>query len=113
MVLTGDLEFAIEADEQVLRFDVAMENVLGMKVLERDRHLKDVPRRISFTEAADLLELLVELTSWRVFQYEVDVRVVPEVRVHRQDVLVVDARLDLDLPPQLVFNVRPNQFCLP
>ena len=99
-----ELEVAVQADENVLRLDVAVNDVLRVAVVDCVRHLNDVTRCRLLVEALCVAEHLEELAARGVLDDEVDARLVPEVSVEPDDVRVAEVGLDLDLAAQLAFH---------
>ena len=52
-----------------------------------------------------LLEILVELTTGGILQYQIYFLIVPEKAIHPEDILMTEVRLDLDLPSKLMLHV--------
>ena len=100
----GDLELAVEAEEQILGLDVPVDDVLLVAVIERAGHVEDVLGRFRLGEAELDGELLIKFSARRELEDEVDALLVPEVAVHAQNVPVHEVRLDLDFTPELVLD---------
>mmetsp|Transcript_100286 Transcript_100286/g.214872 ORF Transcript_100286/g.214872 Transcript_100286/m.214872 type:complete len:342 (-) Transcript_100286:8-1033(-) len=107
-----NLERVFEAYENVLRLDVAVDDMLGVTILDRLHHLLEVPSRPRLGECAAALQEGVELPTWRHLQHEVDALVVVKVTVKPQDIHVPAVRLDLNLPSELMLHTVLNELLL-
>mmetsp|Transcript_37548 Transcript_37548/g.93369 ORF Transcript_37548/g.93369 Transcript_37548/m.93369 type:complete len:203 (-) Transcript_37548:257-865(-) len=107
-----DLELALNADEQVLRLDVAVDDVLLVAVHEGARQRRDVRRRAPLAKPLALLQLFIQLPLGGVLQDEVHAVLVVEIPVQPQYVGMAQVGLDLNLSPQLVLNMRLLQLIL-
>ncbi|KAH9831296.1 cercosporin toxin biosynthesis protein, partial [Teratosphaeria destructans] len=100
----GDLDLAVQADEDVLGLDVAVHDVLAVQVAQRARHLRDVLRGLPLREALGLAQVLVQLALARELEDQEDALGVVEVAVQAQDVGVREVGLDLDLASDLLLH---------
>lgn len=84
----GHFEVAGDADEQVLRFDVAMDHALRVAILKGGRELRDITRRAGIVEApvGSALKLLVELSSRCQLEHEVHLLFVGKECVQFQNI---------------------------
>ena len=71
----------MQADKDILRFDIAVHVVLGMEVLQRARHLGNIHRGLGFGELLCFAEVFVQLALAGEFEDEEDAFVVVEVAV--------------------------------
>lgn len=100
----GDLELSVQADHDVFWFDVSVDYVLAVAVVDCIAHLDDVLGGGLLVEASSVSEDLEELTTSCVFENKVDSGVVVEVSVHSDDVGMPELGLDLNLTAELVLN---------
>lgn len=108
----GDLEVVVEADEEVLRLDVPVDDVLAVAVEQRAGQLRDKCGRCALVKVLPVLEDLVELPLGGIFEDEVDTGVIVEVAEEAEDVGVPQVGLDLNLSAQLVLHVGLLQLLL-
>ena len=101
-----DLEFTIDSDEEIFRFNIPVDYVFRVEVDESVGHLVDVNSTSSFGKAAVLHELFVHLTLSGKFKHEEDAALVVEVTVETKDVGVPQVLLDLDFASDLFLNPR-------
>mmetsp|Transcript_17137 Transcript_17137/g.44098 ORF Transcript_17137/g.44098 Transcript_17137/m.44098 type:complete len:246 (-) Transcript_17137:56-793(-) len=99
-----DLQRVLQANQYILRLDVAMDDVLRVAILDRLHHLLEIPRGPRLGEGAAALQQRVELTAWRHLKHKVHALLIVEVAVQPQDVDVPAMRLDLDLTAKLVLH---------
>ena len=100
----GDLELSVQADHDVFWFDVSVDYVLTVAVVDCIAHLDDVLGSGLLVETSSVSEDLEKLTTSCVFEDEVDSGVVVEVSVHSDDVWMPELGLDLNLTAELVLN---------
>ena len=100
----GDLDLALRPDEEVLRLDVAVDDVLRVAVGQGLAEVGDVPGRGALGEPAAVGQFLVQLASGTVLEDEVDALLVEEVAEHPEDVAVAQVGLDLDLAAELMLD---------
>ena len=67
----GDFELTLDADEQVLRLDVAVNHVLLVAIEQRLGEGRDTSPGATLAKPLALLELLVQLSACGVLQDEV------------------------------------------
>ena len=79
-----------------------MDDVKLMEVLHRQDHLAGVDGRSPLVELAFRLQDRVKLASSRVLKDDVDLLLIKEEPIHLQNVGMLQVRVDLYLPPQLV-----------
>lgn len=108
----GDLDLAVDADEDVLGLDVAVDDVLAVQVAQRARHLRHVLRRLPLREPALAPQVLVQLPFRRELEDQEHPLAVVEVPEQLQDVRVPQVALDLDLPPHLLLHPPLRQLAL-
>jgi len=101
----ADLEFAIDAQEKILRLDISMDDILSVEVGKCIGHLVDVDSAAPLQEGAILCELLVELAFAGKFKHEKDVLFVMEIAVEAEDVWVSEVLLDFDFTTDLLFHL--------
>ena len=99
-----ELEIAVQADEDVLWLDVAVDDVLCVAVVDGVAHLDDVVCRRLLVESFSVAEHFEELTARCVLDDEVDASLVPEEPVEADDVRVAQLRLNFDLAAELAFH---------
>ncbi|KAI9454641.1 hypothetical protein BJY52DRAFT_1224973 [Lactarius psammicola] len=107
----ADLELAVDAEEEVLRLDVPVDDVLHVEVGEGIGHLVDIDGT-AMLRGAVFCELLVKLTFAGKFEHEEDVLIVVEVPVEAENVGVSEILLDLDFTTDLLLNPGLDNFGL-
>ncbi len=100
----ADLELAIDAKEEVLGFDVPVDDVLRVEVGEGVGHLVDINGAAALRERAVLCELLVELALAGKLEHEKDALLVVEVAIEAEDVGMSEVLLDLDFATDLLLD---------
>ena len=108
----GDLDLAVDAHEDVLRLDVAVDDVLAVEVAQGARHLGDVLRGLPLGEAVLAAQVLIQLTLGGELEDQEDPLAVVEVAEQLQDVGVPQVALDLDLAPHLLLHPALSQLGL-
>lgn len=106
------LDFIINGQENIFRFDIPMNDLMGMSVLKSLDHLVNVMRGTRLWELLLVLENLVELAVGRVVQDDVDAFVVEKEPVHGQDVWVFEVAVDLYLAAKLEHDVVVDDLLL-
>ena len=86
----GELEVAVRGDQHVLRLEVAIDDVVLVHPLQRERHLGDVEPARCLGEALVLAQDAEEVSPCDVLEHEVDARLVLEGVVQRDDERVAD-----------------------
>lgn len=107
-----NLEFAIDSDEEIFRFNITVDYVFGMEVDESVGHLVDVNGTSSFGKATILHELFVHLTLARKFKHEEDTVLVVEVTVEAKNIGMPKVLLDLYFASNLFLNPRLHDLLL-
>ena len=102
-----DLDLAVDAHQDVLGLDVAVDDVLAVQVAQRRRHLRDVLRGLPLGEPALAPQVLVQLALAGELEDQKDALAVVKVPVQLEDVGVPQVALDLDLAPHLLLDARP------
>ena len=92
-------------DEDVLRFNVTMDQTLLMQVIDTAAYLDEKVEGRVFREELSLANQIEQVALTRVLQCEVDRVGVAEARVEPADVLVVQLLLNTDLPDESFFNL--------
>ena len=100
----ADLELAVDAEKQILRLDVPVDDVFRMEVGEGVCHLVDIDGTTALREGAKLCELLVELALAGELEHEENTLLVVEVAVEAQDIGVSEVLLDLDFATNLLLH---------
>jgi len=100
----GNLDLAVDPDQDVLGLDVPVDDVLPVQVLERRRHLRDVLGRLPLGEAVFAAQVLVQLSLAGKLENEEHPLAVVEMPVQLQDVGVAKVALDLNLAADLLFD---------
>ena len=108
----ADLEFTVDSDEEVLRFNITVDYVFGVEVDESIRHLVDVNSTSSFRKATVLHELLVHLALACEFKHEENAVLVVEVAVEAKDIGMPKVLLDLYFASDLFLNLRLHDLLL-
>lgn len=93
-----------QADQDVLRLDVSVNDVFRMTVLDSLHHLLEVPCRSCLGEGTAALQQSIELPTRCHFEAKVDSLLIMEEGVESQDVHMPTVRLNLDLSPELMLN---------
>uniref|UniRef100_A0A182Q467 Uncharacterized protein n=1 Tax=Anopheles farauti TaxID=69004 RepID=A0A182Q467_9DIPT len=98
------LQVALRVDQQILRLQIAVDQIEIVQVLEREHDLGGVEARVRLGEPADLAQVREHLAARHVLQHHVQVRVVLEVELETdqererdrlKDALLVQRVLDL------------------
>lgn len=92
-----DLDVAAMVEQQILWFDVAMDDVVRVAVGESRRQGGDVVSGQWLGEAAGLLQNLVHFTFLTEFENQVDAARVPKVAVQTQHILVTDGKKNIKI----------------
>lgn len=108
----GDLDLAVDADEDVLGLDVAVDDVLAVQVAQGAGHLGHVLRGLPLGEPVLAPQVLVQLALGRELEDQEDALAVVEVPEELQDVGVPQVALDLDLAPHLLLHAPLRQLRL-
>ncbi len=69
----GELDMAIEVEENVLRLEVAIDDVLRVEVLDGQDDLYEVELSYSLRETGLFQKMEEELTAWTEIKHEVDI----------------------------------------
>lgn len=80
------LEISVQANKDVLWFDIAVDDVLGVAVMDGVAHLNNVGCGGLLVEPFCITKHLEQLSTGCVFDNEVDASLVPEVAVKPDDV---------------------------
>ena len=99
-----NLEFTVDSDEEILGFNIPVDNVFGVEVDKSVGHLVDVNGTPTFGKAAILHKLLVHFALAGEFKHEEDAILVVEVAVETKNVGVPKVLLDLDFASDLFLN---------
>lgn len=105
----GELDLSLRADQQILGFDVTVNDVLLVTIVQGVGEIDNVFSSSLLGESNLSSELLVELAAVRVLKNEVDTSLVEEISVHSKDVSMTKVALDLNLATQLVLDVGTQQ----
>lgn len=99
--------YSYQTIEEVFRLDISMYDIFRVQVFQSFAHLTDVIccYWFSIPRIWLLLEVLVELATRGVLEYQINLLLVPEETIHAQDVVMTEVGLNLNLSPQLVFDV--------
>ena len=100
----ADLEFTVDADEEIFGLNIPVNYVFGMQVDESVGHLVDVDGASALGKAAVLHELFVHLAFAGEFKHEEDAVLVMEVTEETKDVGVPKVLLNLDFASDLFLN---------
>ena len=87
----GELEVAVDVDEDVLRLHIAVENVVLVQVLDSQYHFGDQQFRLLRVEVTMLLDHVEQVTAWAEVQNEVNIvlRMESGVKLHDERVRVL------------------------
>lgn len=107
-----DLDLVVYTDENVLRLDVAMNDVLAVEVPKSRGHLCDVTGSFPFWESVLSAKVLIQLTLGSELKNQEDTLAIVEVTVHLKNVGVTKVALDLDLTTNLFLDVVVLQLVL-
>mmetsp|Transcript_3807 Transcript_3807/g.4728 ORF Transcript_3807/g.4728 Transcript_3807/m.4728 type:complete len:217 (-) Transcript_3807:371-1021(-) len=99
-----NLQSILQANENVLRLDVSVDDMLRVAVLNGLNHLFEVPCRPCLREGTATLQQSIELPTGCHLKAEVDPLLVMEEGVESQNVHMPTVRLNLDLSPELMLN---------
>jgi hypothetical protein len=108
----GDLDLALAIDEEVLRLDVTVDDVLLVAVVERRGEGSDVVRSSLLREALKALKVFVKLSSRGEFEDEIDSALIVEITIKAKNIVVTKVRLDLDFSTKLVLNAGLSELRL-
>ena len=100
----ADLELAVDAEKQILRLDIPVDDVFRMEVGEGVCHLVDIDGATALREGTKLCELLVELALAGKLEHQENTFLVVEVTVETQYIGVSKVLLDLDLATDLLLH---------
>ena len=101
----GDFHLLAQAEQQVFRLDVAMNDFLGMTVNHGVEEFGHVGRRPWLVELALGLQHFVQFSLGGEFQDQIHASFVVEIAVKTQDVGVAEVGLNLDFAAQLMLHV--------
>lgn len=73
-------------DEDILCFDISVDHLVLVHVLNALCDARNVPSRLTLCEFALLLQFLLQVAVEAVLLNEVDAMVIPEVPVEREDI---------------------------
>lgn len=94
----------MDADEDVFRFNIAVDDMLSMQVAQRRRHLRNILGSLPFGEAALAAQMLVQLALAGKLEDEEHALAVVEVPKQLQDIGVAQIALDLNLATHLLLH---------
>ena len=100
----ANLDFTVDADEDVLGLDVPVNDVLPVKIPQRAGHLRNVDSRLPLWEAALPPKVLVQLALSGELENEEYPLAVVEVSVQLEDVWMSEVALDLNLATHLLLD---------
>lgn len=105
--MSSESLYSYQAIEKVFRLDISMYDIFRVQVFQCFAHLTNVIGCywLSIPHIWLLLEVLVELTTWSVLEYQINLLLIPEETIHAKDVVMTEVGLDLNLSPQLVLDV--------
>jgi hypothetical protein len=83
-----NLQLSIDTKEQILRFDVTMNDMLAVEVYQGVSHLVNVPSTPLLAEASVLAKLLVEFALSCELKHEENAFLVVEVAVEAENIRV-------------------------
>ena len=76
-------DVTIVVHEYVLRLKVAMDDIAIVQISKRQNDLSTNKLNCWLLEAANFVDVVVNVAAWEVFQEEVDLELVLEYEVHR------------------------------
>ena len=95
--------------EQVSQLEVAMDNLLGVDVLDGLHQLVDVVAGFDLVKLLAALNQVCQGLIRADVQHDVDILLVLEVAIEADDVLVVERPVNLDLTSQLLAGLSSRQ----
>ena len=108
----ANLELTVNTKQEVLGFDIAVDNVFRMQVRKSVRHLIDVDRAPAFGERTRLVELLIQLALAGEFDHEENPLLVVEIAIQPENIRVPQVLLDLNLAADLFLDTLLHDFRL-
>lgn len=99
-----DLDLAVDADQDVLRLDIPVDNMLAVQVSQRGSHLGNVLGGLPLGEAVRAAKMLIQLALAGELQDQKDTLAVVEVAEHLQDARMAQVALDLNLTTDLALD---------
>lgn len=106
-----DFDFAINTEQDILRLDIAMDDMFRVTVVQGMCNTSSVAGGASFIKGVHS-QMFVQLALGGVLEDEKDSVVVVEEAEETKDVGVSQMRLDFDFASQLVFNLTFEQLFL-
>ena len=91
--------------EQVSKFEVAMDNLLGVDVLDGLHQLVDVVAGLDLVKLLAALNQVCQGLIGADVQHDVDILLVLEVAIEADDVLVIERSVNLNLTSQLLASL--------
>lgn len=108
----GQLQLAVQPEEDVLRLHVAVHDVLAVQVHQGQRDLGDELSGATLREPALALQSLVQLSAGGVLEDQEDAVRVVEPAVEAEDARVPKVAVDLDLAPHVDLGALPHDLVL-
>ena len=91
--------------EQVSKFEVAMDNLLGVDVLDGLHQLVDVVAGLDLVKLLAALNQVCQGLIGADVEHDVDILLVLEVAIEADDVLVIERSVNLNLTSQLLASL--------
>lgn len=108
----GNLELAVDADEDVFGLDVPVDNVLAVQITQGRRHLGNVLGSLPFREAVLPAQVLVQFPLAGELENQKHALIVVEVAKHLQDIGMTEVALNLNLAADLALDASALQLVL-
>lgn len=102
----------MDADQDVLRLDIPVNNMLAVQVPQRRRHLGNILSRLPLREAVLPPQVLIQLTLAGELENQEDSLTIMEVAEHLENVGVAKVALDFNLSTDLALNTTDLEFAL-
>jgi hypothetical protein len=101
----GQFEIGVQSHKDVLRLEIAVDDVLRVAVADSVGNLTDALRCVAAIKLFGISEDRKQFTARCIFHDKVYIRVVVEISIETDDVRVPQVGLDLDFATNLAFHV--------
>lgn len=108
----GNLELAVDANQDILRLDVSMDDMLSMEIPKSRCHLGNVVSGLPLWEPVLATKMLVQLALSGKLENQKDALAVMEVAIQLEDVGVPQIALNLNLSSNLLLHTTMLQLVL-
>lgn len=98
----GNLEFAMDTDQNILGLDVAVNDVLPVQITQGRRHLGNVLGRLPLGEAVFFAQVFIELSLAGKLEDQKDALAIVKVAKELENVGMAQVGLDLNLAAHLL-----------